>query len=129
MSYNNLLDLDAAISMAYATKSSKYICTIVKHNIPCGASIENNQMKSYTNALAGDPVSAFGGVVAFNKKVSAITAKNLIKNFYEVVAAPDFDDDALKILGKKINLRVLKVKKFKKTLEKRSLCWYAYSRR
>lgn len=121
LSYNNLLDLDAAISMAYATKSSKYICTIVKHNIPCGASIENNQMKSYTNALAGDPVSAFGGVVAFNKKVSAITAKNLIKNFYEVVAAPDFDDDALKILGKKINLRVLKVKKFKKTLEKRSI--------
>ena len=103
------------------TNSNKHICTIVKHNIPCGASIETSQIKSYTNALDGDPVSAFGGVVAFNKKVTSLTAKNLLKNFYEVVAAPDFDSEALKILKKKVNLRVLKVKKYKVKIEQRSI--------
>ena len=73
------------------------------------------------NALAGDPVSAFGGIIVFNKKVNGVTAKNLLKNFYEVVAAPDFDVEALKILKEKVNLRVLKVKKFKLQLEKRSI--------
>ena len=121
LSYNNLLDLDAALSIVYSTSTNKYICTIVKHNIPCGASIENSQIKSYAKALAGDPVSAFGGIVAFNKKVTGLTAKNLIKNFYEVVAAPDFDIQALKILKERVNLRVIKVKKFKVTIEKRSI--------
>ena len=73
------------------------------------------------SALAGDPVSAFGGIIVFNKKVNGVTAKNLLKNFYEVVAAPDFDVEALKILKEKVNLRVLKVKKFKLQLEKRSI--------
>jgi phosphoribosylaminoimidazolecarboxamide formyltransferase/IMP cyclohydrolase len=121
LSYNNLLDLDAALTIAYATNSDKHICTIVKHNIPCGASIETSQIKSYTNALDGDPVSAFGGVVAFNKKVTSLTAKNLLKNFYEVVAAPNFDEEALKILKKRVNLRVLKVKKYKAKIEQRSI--------
>ena len=121
LSYNNLLDLDAAISVAYKTKSNKYICTIVKHNIPCGASIERNQIKSYKNALAGDPLSAYGGIVAFNKKITIQTAKYLIKNFYEVIAAPDFEKGALKILKNKKNLRVLKVKNFNKKIERRSI--------
>ena len=121
LSYNNLLDLDAAVSIAYNTFSKKYICTIVKHNIPCGASIENTQKKSYKNALAGDPISAFGGVLAFNKKINIQTANCLINDFYEVVAAPDFDNDALKILKSKKNLRVLKVKKFIKKIEKRTI--------
>ncbi len=121
LSYNNLLDLDAAVTIAYEINSNKHICTIVKHNIPCGASIENNQIKSYTNALAGDPISAFGGVVAFNKKIKINTAKYLIKNFYEVIAAPDFDKEALKILKSKKNLRILKVKKFKKKIEQRTI--------
>ncbi len=121
LSYNNLLDLDAAVTIAYETNTKKYICTIVKHNIPCGASIENTQEKSYTNALAGDPISAFGGVIAFNKRVTMNTAKQLIRNFYEVVAAPDFDKGALKALGSKKNLRVLKVKKFDKKIEQRSI--------
>ena len=121
LSYNNLLDLDAALAIAYSTNTNKYICTIVKHNIPCGASMETSQIKSYTNALEGDPVSAFGGVLAFNKKVTSLTAKNLLKNFYEVVAAPEFDSEALKILKKKINLRVLKIKKHKVKIEQRSI--------
>ena len=121
LSYNNLLDLDAALAITYSANSKKYICTIIKHNIPCGASIENNQIKSYTNALAGDPVSAFGGIVAFNKKVNVATAKNLIKNFYEVIAAPAFESEALKILKRRKNLRVLKVKKFRSKVEQRSI--------
>ena len=76
------------------------------------ASIEDTQLKSYSNALAGDPVSAFGGVVALNKKVNINTAKSLVKNFYEVIAAPDFEKEALNILKSKKNLRILKIKKF-----------------
>ena len=121
LSYNNLLDLDVAITIAYESESNKFICTIIKHNIPCGASIENTQVKSYKNALAGDPVSAFGGIVAFNKKITVHTAKNLIKNFFEVIAAPDFEKEALKILKNKKNLRVIKVKKFKKKIEQRTI--------
>ena len=121
LSYNNLLDLDVAITIAYESESNKFICTIIKHNIPCGASIENTQVKSYKNALAGDPVSAFGGIVAFNKKINVHTAKNLTKNFYEVIAAPDFEKEALKILKNKKNLRVIKVKKFKKKVEQRTI--------
>ena len=121
LSYNNLLDLDAAVTIAYDTSSNRYICTIIKHNIPCGASIEDTQLRSYKNALAGDPISAFGGIVAFNKKVSVQTAQSLIKNFYEVIAAPDFEKDALDILRNKKNLRVLKVKKFKKKIEQRTI--------
>ena len=121
LSYNNLLDLDAAVSIAYGTKSNKYICTIIKHNIPCGASMETSQLKSYENALAGDPVSAFGGIIAFNKKINVQTAKCLNKNFYEVIAAPDFDKGALNILKNKTNLRVLKINKFNKKLEQRTI--------
>ena len=108
-------------AIAYSTNSNKHICIIIKHNIPCGAAIETSQIKSYMNALAGDPVSAFGGIIVFNKKVNGVTAKNLLKNFYEVVAAPDFDSEALKILKKKVNLRVLKVKKYKVKIEQRSI--------
>tara|TARA_A100001015_G_scaffold114800_1_gene127451 strand:- start:1747 stop:3216 length:1470 start_codon:yes stop_codon:yes gene_type:complete len=121
LSYNNLLDLDAAVTVAYETKTNKYICSIIKHNIPCGASIESTQIKSYENALAGDPVSAFGGIVAFNKRITTHTAKYLVKNFYEVVAAPDFDKGALNILKDKKNLRVLKVNKFYKKVEQRTI--------
>ena len=121
LSYNNLLDLDAAVTIANETISTKHICIIVKHNIPCGASIENTQVKSYIKALAGDHVSAFGGIVAFNRKISTSTARYLIENFYEVIAAPDFDKGALEILKRKKNLRILKVRKFKKKIEKRTI--------
>jgi len=120
LSYNNILDLDAAINIAYQNNQTKNICSIVKHNIPCGAAIHISQLESYQKALAGDPLSAFGGIVAFNKKVSSKTARSLSKNFYEVIAAPDFDKEALKILSKKKNLRVLKVKNIKNSLEKKS---------
>ena len=121
LSYNNLLDLDAAINIAYNTKSKENICTIIKHNIPCGGAITKSQRASYTKALAGDPLSAFGGIVAFNQKVTSVTAKQIVKNYYEVIAAPDFEKDAIKILQSKKNLRVLKVKRFKNQTEQRSI--------
>ena len=120
LSYNNILDLDAAINIAYQKNTDKNICTIIKHNIPCGAAIHASQLESYYKALAGDSLSAFGGIVAFNKKISVKTAKILIKNFYEVIAAPDFEKGTLKILSKKKNLRVVKIKLIKRQTEKKS---------
>jgi len=121
LSYNNLLDLDAAINIAYNSSSNENICTIVKHNIPCGGSIKRKQKDSYLKALAGDPLSAFGGIVAFNQKLTLETAKLLIKNFYEVVAAPGFEKNVIKLLQTKKNLRILKVKRFKNQTEQRSI--------
>jgi len=121
LSYNNLLDLDAAINIAYQSPSRENICTIVKHNIPCGGAIKKRQQDSYLKALAGDPLSAFGGIIAFNQKLTLDTAKLIIKNFYEVVAAPNFEKEALKVLQTKKNLRILKVKKFKNQTEQRSI--------
>ena len=121
LSYNNLLDLDAAINIAYHSSSKENICTIVKHNIPCGGAVKRRQKDSYLKALAGDPLSAFGGIVAFNQKLTLETAKLLIKNFYEVIAAPSFEKDAIKLLQTKKNLRILKVKKFKNSTEQRSI--------
>jgi phosphoribosylaminoimidazolecarboxamide formyltransferase/IMP cyclohydrolase len=121
LSYNNLLDLDAAINIAYQSSSKENICIIVKHNIPCGGSIKRKQKDSYLKALAGDPLSAFGGIVAFNRKITLETAEQLIKNFYEVVAAPGFEKDVIKLLQTKKNLRILKVKRFKNLKEERSI--------
>ena len=121
LSYNNLLDLDAAINIAYHSSSKENICIIVKHNIPCGGSIKKKQKDSYLKALAGDPLSAFGGIVAFNQKLTLETAKLLIKNFYEVIAAPGFEEGVVKLLQTKKNLRILKVRKFKKLTEQRSI--------
>ena len=120
LSYNNLLDIDASIRISYECKTKNNICTIVKHNNPCGASLNKSQSKSYLRALAGDPLSAYGGVISFNKKLTKQTAKLLIRNFYEVVTAPDFEEEALKLLKTKKNLRVLKVKKGIKKKEERT---------
>ena len=120
LSYNNILDLDAAINIAYQKNQTKNICAIIKHNIPCGAAIDTSQLNSYHKALAGDSLSAFGGIVAFNKKVTAKTASWLSKNFYEVITAPDFEKEALKILSKKKNLRIIKVKNIKNQPERKS---------
>ena len=96
------------------------ICAIIKHNTPCGAAIGKVQTECYNKALAGDPLSAFGGIVSFNKKIDKKTARLLLKNFYEVISAPNYEKEALDILKKKKNLRVIKVKKINQKLEKRS---------
>ena len=105
LSYNNLLDADAAFECA--AEFSEPAAVIVKHTNPCGVALGANIRDAYTKALACDPVSAFGGIVAFNRSVDATTAEELVKIFLEVIIAPSVDDAALKILSAKPNLRVL----------------------
>ena len=119
LSYNNLLDLQSAIStvleFGYEIKSNlekpSVASVILKHNNPCGASISNSSANSFKNALKCDSVSAFGGIVAFNANVDKETAMNLKDIFLECVVAPSFDEEALDILKTKKNLRVLKLPK------------------
>ena len=120
LSYNNLLDLDAAVKIVHGIKTKKNICAIIKHNTPCGASIDAIQTESYNKALAGDPVSAFGGIISFNKNINVKTANLLVKNFYEVISAPSYDKEALKVLKTKKNLRIIKVKNSNQKVESRS---------
>lgn len=122
LSYNNYLDMDAAFNLACEFKDPT--CVIVKHNNPCGVSSAAIILDAYKNALACDPVSAFGGIVAFNKIVDGKTAKEVIKIFTECVIAPNYSKDALKIFSQKQNLRILIKPLIKKTgqfLEFRSI--------
>lgn len=105
LSYNNLLDLDAVISIV--SDFSENTCAIVKHNTPCGVASADNPTEAYLKALASDTKSAFGGIVAFNCPVAETTAKEMTKIFLEVIAAPAFSDDALVVLKSKKNLRVI----------------------
>jgi phosphoribosylaminoimidazolecarboxamide formyltransferase/IMP cyclohydrolase len=84
------------------------VCVAVKHNTPCGVALGKNLLEAYTKAYACDPVSIFGGIVAVTVKVDAQTAAKLAELFLEIVAAPDYDDEALRILRAKKNLRVMK---------------------
>ena len=102
LSYNNICDLE--IAMELAEQFNKPSCVILKHGNPCGMSLNNNQVFAYKNALLCDPISAFGGVIAFNQSLSKSTAKEVLKLFTEVIVAPAFDDDALEILTRKKNL-------------------------
>ncbi len=119
LSYNNLLDLEAALStvleFGYEEKvndrSNKFASVILKHNNPCGASISNSASQAFLNALDCDSVSSFGGIVAFNSNVDSETAIHLKDIFLECVVAPSFDDKALEILKVKKNLRILKLSK------------------
>jgi len=88
-----------------------FASVILKHNNPCGASISNSASQAFLNALECDSVSAFGGIVAFNSNVDTETAINLKDIFLECVVAPSFDEEALKILKFKKNLRILKLSK------------------
>ena len=107
LSYNNIYDLEIAIELAEQFNIPS--CVILKHGNPCGVSLNNKQTLAYKRAFLCDPISAFGGVVAFNQSLSKSTAKEILKLFTEVVVAPDFDDDALKLLiSKKKNLILIK---------------------
>ena len=106
LSYNNICDLE--IAMELAEQFNKPSCVILKHGNPCGMSLNNNQVLAYKNALLCDPVSAFGGIIAFNQSLSKSTAKEVLKLFTEVIVAPGFDDDALELLTNKKNLILIK---------------------
>ncbi|MDP9110793.1 MAG: bifunctional phosphoribosylaminoimidazolecarboxamide formyltransferase/IMP cyclohydrolase, partial [Candidatus Eremiobacteraeota bacterium] len=117
LSYNNLLDLDgtlrllsrAALGAEFGSKRDRFVrAAVVKHTVPCGVAQRSSVSKAVADALEADPVSAFGGIVATDGKVDLETAQSLAKFFLEIVAAPDFDPDALAVLKKKKNLRVMR---------------------
>jgi phosphoribosylaminoimidazolecarboxamide formyltransferase/IMP cyclohydrolase len=106
LSYNNYNDIFSALAISKSLP--KNIGTvIVKHANPCGVSIKNDQLNSYQSALACDPISAFGGIVACNYKIKKKLAVQLNKIFLEVVVSNGFEKDALKILKKRKNLRLI----------------------
>jgi phosphoribosylaminoimidazolecarboxamide formyltransferase / IMP cyclohydrolase len=107
LSYNNLVDLEAARSLA--AEFSRPAAVIVKHNNPCGTAEQESLVEAYRKALAGDPVSAFGGVLAFNRVVDAATAQEVAKLFAECIAAPGFHAQAKAIFSAKKNLRLLEL--------------------
>ena len=108
LSYNNLLDADAALALA-AEHGGRPFATIVKHTNPCGAAFGATLEEAYAGALEGDPVSAFGGVVGLSRPLDAATAKRIAAIFTEVVVAPGFDDEALAVLAGKPSLRLVQV--------------------
>jgi phosphoribosylaminoimidazolecarboxamide formyltransferase/IMP cyclohydrolase len=107
LSYNNLVDLDAAWQLVNEFDSTA--AAIIKHTNPCGCATQGTLAASYHKALECDPVSAFGGVVGFNRAVDEETARECAKTFLEAIAAPDYTPEALAVLGAKKNLRLMKV--------------------
>jgi len=108
LSYNNLLDIDAAINLIEDFDDSTM--AIIKHNNPCGVASREILAEAWSAALAGDPVSAFGGIVVSNRKIDIETAIDIDKIFIEVLVAPDYDDEALRILTSKKNRIIIKQK-------------------
>ena len=111
LSYNNYLDGDAALQCLSEFKKSP-ACVIVKHNSPCGVGVGKSVGEAFSRALNVDSLSAFGGVVAMNRKCTGDLAKKIDKIFFEIIVAPSFDVASLKIFSKKKNLRVLSLKKY-----------------
>ncbi|HLX42702.1 MAG TPA: bifunctional phosphoribosylaminoimidazolecarboxamide formyltransferase/IMP cyclohydrolase [Bryobacteraceae bacterium] len=107
LSYNNLVDLDAAwqLVIEFAAPAS----AIIKHTNPCGCAEQTTLAESYRRAFEADPISAYGGVLAFNRSVDGETAGEIAKTFVEAIAAPDYSAEALQILGAKRNLRLLRI--------------------
>jgi len=105
LSYNNVLDASGADAIARALRGAA--CVVVKHTNPCGAAERATLAEAWKDALAGDPVSAYGGVVALTREVDAATAAGLASIFLEVIVAPSFSPEALAILARKTNLRLL----------------------
>ena len=108
ISFNNLNDLYGAVALVREFDNTT-VTAAIKHSTPCGVAVGATGYESYMKAYEADPQSIFGGIVACNYKVDKATAVEMNKIFLEIVAAPDFDDDALEVLRKKKNLRVLKL--------------------
>jgi phosphoribosylaminoimidazolecarboxamide formyltransferase/IMP cyclohydrolase len=105
LSYNNILDLNAALELVREFKDPAAV--IVKHNNPCGTACRENLVEAYQMAFETDPVSAFGGVVAFNRPVDRVTAEEMTKIFLEAVIAPEFEPGARELLAAKTDLRLM----------------------
>jgi len=108
LSYNNLVDLDAAYQLA--GEFSAPAVAIIKHTNPCGCAEQDSLVEAYRKALECDPVSAYGGVIGINRPVDEETAREIAKLFVEAIAAPDYSPEALAILTAKKNLRLMRVR-------------------
>ncbi len=106
LSYNNILDLDAALGLVLEF-SEKPAAVVIKHNTPCGVAIDDSLEAAYRRARAIDETSAFGGIIALNREVDAPTAKALAETFLEAIIAPGYSAEAKEILAGKKNLRLL----------------------
>ncbi len=111
LSYNNYNDMFASLEILDSLKS--FGTVIIKHANPCGVSENNNALTSFKNAFASDPISAFGGVIACNFKITKKIALEINRNFSEVILAKGFDKESLILLKKKKNLRIIDITKFK----------------
>ncbi|HLB21906.1 MAG TPA: bifunctional phosphoribosylaminoimidazolecarboxamide formyltransferase/IMP cyclohydrolase [Solirubrobacteraceae bacterium] len=107
LSFNNLLDLSSARELVEDFDGPA--CAIVKHNNPCGAAIASTVQAAYERAFACDPQSAYGGVIAVNRRIDVACARQLSEQFIEVLLAPGFEPDALAVLGEKKNVRLLEL--------------------
>jgi phosphoribosylaminoimidazolecarboxamide formyltransferase/IMP cyclohydrolase len=107
LSYNNLVDLDAAWQLIREFEGPS--AAIIKHTNPCGCAEQSTLVEAYRKALEADPISAFGGVLAFNRELDEETAREVSRLFVEAIAAPSFSGEALSILTAKKNLRVIQV--------------------
>jgi len=112
LSYNNYNDIFASLEILESIKK-KSATVIIKHANPCGVSINNSAITSFKNAYASDPISAFGGIIACNFKVNKKIAEEINKNFLEVILARGFNEDALEVLKRKKNLRIIDISKYK----------------
>lgn len=113
LSYNNVMDADAALDIVreFSGRSDRAFVAILKHSNPCGAALGDSLSSAYDKALAGDPVSAFGGILATNTRMERDTAAKIIERFFEIIIAPDYEPEALELLQTKKNLRILRLKK------------------
>lgn len=108
ISYNNMLDIDGAMTLMEDFLNDEPTCAIVKHGNPCGVATRGTLADAYRRALQTDPVSAYGGIIIFNRKLDYETAAELDKLFSEIVIAPDYSDDTLEFLKHKKNRRIIK---------------------
>jgi phosphoribosylaminoimidazolecarboxamide formyltransferase / IMP cyclohydrolase len=111
LSYNNYNDIFSALTISKSLPNNTGT-VIIKHANPCGVSVHKNKLKSYQLALACDPISAFGGIISCNFKINKLLALELNKIFMEVIIANGFDKEALRVLKKKKNLRIIDAKNF-----------------
>lgn len=112
LSFNNLVDVDAAVNLMAEFKHDQPTFAVLKHTNPCGIASRPTVLEAWKGALAGDPVSAFGGILICNAKIDLATAEEINKLFYEVLIAPDFDQDAMDLLSSKKKRILLKIKHF-----------------
>ncbi len=110
LSFNNLMDIDAAVMAVSAwADAERPACAVLKHTTPCGLALGDDALGAYRRALAGDPVSAFGGIVALTVPVTEAAAEAMAEHFLEVIVAPSFEDAARERLQRKKNLRLIEL--------------------